>query len=239
MRTLVLWDIDRTLIYVGEVDRQLYRDVFAEVVGHPPAVLPPRGSGVTTPRAMRWMLEHSGVDGPAAEALLVRIVELLPQRLGARSDSLLQEGVVLPGARAALEAVWDRTDLVPTVVTGNLKASALLKLSLFDLDRYLHVDLGGYSSDDPYRPHLVGIAQRRAGEQTEAVFTSENTVVIGDSLEDVSTATRGGAAVVAVASGTTSADDLRAAGADAVLDDLCDSRALLDAIDAVSAPGRR
>lgn len=34
-QVLVLWDIDRTLLYVGDIDRQVYRETFAEVVGRP------------------------------------------------------------------------------------------------------------------------------------------------------------------------------------------------------------
>lgn len=36
---LVLWDIDRTLVYVGSIDRLVYREVFTELVGREPASL--------------------------------------------------------------------------------------------------------------------------------------------------------------------------------------------------------
>ncbi|MFD3774874.1 hypothetical protein [Streptomyces sp. NPDC058612] len=48
---LVLWDIDRTLLYVGDIDRQVYRKTFAEVVSRPADRLPARGTGVTMPLA--------------------------------------------------------------------------------------------------------------------------------------------------------------------------------------------
>ncbi|MER8101000.1 HAD hydrolase-like protein [Kitasatospora sp. NPDC094016] len=53
---------------------------------------------------------------------------------------------------------------------------------------------------------------------------------IGDSLEDVRTEAEGGAAVIAVASGTTTGDQLAEAGADLVLDSLRDPQAVLYAV---------
>ena len=64
-RSLVLWDIDRTLLYVGEIDRQVYREAFAEIVGRPAERLPARGTGVTMPLAIRSLLLHNGV--PASD----------------------------------------------------------------------------------------------------------------------------------------------------------------------------
>ncbi|WP_417185358.1 HAD family hydrolase [Streptomyces scabiei] len=61
-------------------------------------------------------------------------------------------------------------------------------------------------------------------------FTHTNTVIIGDSLEDVRTGLEGGAPVIGIASGKTTAAELTAAGADLVLDSLEDVARLLEAI---------
>jgi len=126
---------------------------------------------------------------------------------------------------------------VPTVVTGNLKPNALLKLQAFGLAGFLDVEVGGYSSDNDHRPALVGVAQERAQAKYGRAFTRSNTVIIGDSLEDVRTGLEGGAPVIAVASGKTSADELRSAGADVVLGSLEDVAQILDAIGAVTFEG--
>ncbi|MFD8716872.1 hypothetical protein ACFV2H_02265 [Streptomyces sp. NPDC059629] len=87
-RSLVLWDIDRTLLYTGETDRQVYREVFAEVVGYPIEFLPARGTGVTMPMAIRTMLVDNGVPGGEVAEMLTAMVELLPKRLAARRGAL-------------------------------------------------------------------------------------------------------------------------------------------------------
>ncbi|GAA4699562.1 Phosphoglycolate phosphatase, HAD superfamily [Promicromonospora umidemergens] len=229
-RALVLWDIDRTLVYVGEVDRTAYREAFAEVVGRPAERLPAKGTGVTMPLAIRGLLEDNGVSAREAEELLPHMLEVVPLRFAAHTEDVRRLGFVLPGAMQALKAVAAEPGLVPTVVTGNLEANALIKLRAFGMDRYVHAALGGYSSDDAHRPALVAVAQRRAGDRYGSTFSAGNTVIVGDSLEDVRTGLEGGAHVIAVASGTTSADRLAEAGADVVLHDLTDAARLLQEI---------
>ena len=233
-QVLVLWDIDRTLLYVGDIDRQVYRETFAEVVGRPAEQLPARGTGVTMPLAIRALLLDNGVPEPEVPELLPRMVELLPQRLAAHAQDLREQGVLMPGAVAALKAVHAQTNLVPTVVTGNLRPNALLKLEAFHLNGFLDTEIGGYSSDDAHRPALVAVAQKRAQAKHRAAFTRSNTVIIGDSLEDVRTGLEGGAPVIGIASGKTTSSQLASAGAEVVLDSLEDVSQLLSVITAVT-----
>ncbi|MFG3000943.1 HAD family hydrolase [Streptomyces sp. NPDC048340] len=229
-QVLVLWDIDRTLLYVGDIDRQVYRETFAEVVGRPADRLPARGTGVTMPLAIRSLLLDNGVPEAAVPDLLPRMVELLPKRLAAHTDDLRNQGVLMPGAVASLQAVHDHEGWVPTVVTGNLKPNALRKLAAFGLERYLDTEIGGFASDDDHRPALVGIAQKRAQAMHGTTFTRANTVIIGDSLEDVRTGIEGGALIIGVASGKTTVDELTEAGADVVLESLEDTAQVLERV---------
>ncbi|MFF0482716.1 HAD family hydrolase [Streptomyces sp. NPDC004435] len=233
---LVLWDIDRTLVYTGDIDRRVYRETFTSVVGRPPTALPARGTGVTMPLAVRELLRVNHVPEKSVEALANRIVAELPDRLAGHRELLATEGVIMPGAVDALAAVQQAEHLIPTVVTGNLRGSAETKLSALGLIGYLDTDIGGYASDDPHRPALVRIAQDRAAAKHGGRFDRDNTVIVGDSLEDVRTGLEGGARVIGVASGTTTEEQLRAAGADQVVSDLGSARTLLRLIGQVRAP---
>ncbi|MEU9072640.1 MULTISPECIES: HAD family hydrolase, partial [Streptomyces] len=228
---LVLWDIDRTLLYTGDIDRRVYKETFTSVVGRPPTALPARGTGVTMPLAVRELLRVNEVPEQDVETFAARIVDELPERLAGHRELLVNDGVIMPGAVSALDAVQQAEHLIPTVVTGNLRGSAKTKLSELGLIGYLDTTIGGYASDNPHRPALVRIAQDRAAAKHGGPFNRDNTVIVGDSLEDVRTALEGGARVIAVASGTTTEQQLREAGAQHVLADLTSTSTLLRLID--------
>ncbi|MBB5937232.1 HAD family hydrolase [Streptomyces zagrosensis] len=227
---LVLWDIDRTLLYVGDTDRLVYREVFRDTVGREATKLPARGTGLTMPLAVRELLLTNDVPFTDVDALTKHIVQQLPDRLAHHHQALSANGHLMPGAVQALSAVRGAPHLIPSIVTGNLKASAEIKLTAFGLDAFVEIALGGYASDDPHRPHLVSIAQQRATAAYRRAFDRRNTVIVGDSLQDVSTGREGGAHVIGVASGTTSREALIEAGADHVIPDLTDTRRLLKLI---------
>lgn len=235
---LVLWDIDRTLVYTGDIDRRVYRETFTSVVGRPPTALPARGTGVTMPLAVRELLRVNQVPEQDVETLAARIVAELPERLAGHRELLVRDGVVMPGAVDALAAVQQAEHLIPTVVTGNLRGSAETKLSELGLIGYLDTTIGGYASDNLHRPALVRIAQDRAAAKHGGRFHRDNTVIVGDSLEDVRTGLEGGARVIGVASGTTTAEQLRSAGAQHVLSDLTSTTTLLHFINRAQAAVR-
>jgi phosphoglycolate phosphatase-like HAD superfamily hydrolase len=228
---LVLWDIDRTLVYTGDIDRRVYREAFTSVVGRPPAALPARGTGVTMPLAVRELLRVNQVPEQSVEVLAERIVSELPERLAGHRELLTKDGIIMPGAVDALATVQQAKHLIATVLTGNLRGNAESKLSALGLIGYLDTTIGGYASDDAHRPGLVRIAQDRAAAKHGHRFHRDNTVIVGDSLEDVRTGREGGARVIAVASGTTTEQQLRSAGAEHVLPDLTSPATLLRLID--------
>ncbi|QHY99244.1 Phosphoglycolate phosphatase [Streptomyces sp. S4.7] len=227
---LVLWDIDRTLLYVGETDRLVYREVFQQVVGRPPAVLPARGTGVTMPLAVRELLASNDVPSEDIERLTGDIIERMPGQLANHREDLLTQGQLMPGALAALVAVRQSDLFIPSIVTGNLRRSAEIKLDTFGLSSYVDSGVGGYASDNSHRPALVRIAQERAEKVYGEPFDRSNTVIVGDSLQDVITGREGGAPVIGVASGKTPAAELTNYGADRVIPDLTDVVGLLQLI---------
>jgi phosphoglycolate phosphatase len=81
-------------------------------------------------------------------------------------------------------------------------------------------------------------ARGRAAEKYRADFTENTTVYIADSTRDVEAAGMGGARSIGVASGRSSAGELRDAGAEVVLDDLADTAAVVAAVDRLTVPIR-
>jgi phosphoglycolate phosphatase len=120
--------------------------------------------------------------------------------------------------------------VIQSILTGNTRPSAEIKLRAFDLDRYLNFDIGAYGTDDDTRANLVGIARQRAEKAHGVNFDADATVLLGDTPNDVAAALASGARIIAVATGKDTAADLSAAGANRVLADLADTPAVLAAI---------
>lgn len=224
---LVLWDIDHTLIETGGVGREVFADAFAQVTGTPMRDMA-EVSGRTELVILGETLDMHGL--PHSDEHVSQFIELQARGYEARASELRIRGRVLPGALHALQALERMPDIVQSVLTGNTRASAAAKLRIFELDRYLDLDVGGYGEDDPVRANLVAVARERARRRHGAVHTPETTVLIGDTPQDVIAGKDGGARVIAIASGRSSATDLKAAGAEVVLPDLTDSAALIQAI---------
>jgi phosphoglycolate phosphatase len=105
---LVLRDIGRTRLYSGDIDRQVYREVFADLAGRVPRSLPERGSGITTPIVLLRLFAGNGVVAGRIEGLTRAAVRLLPEHLFRDRARLLSAGTVMPGAAEGLRAVHDR-----------------------------------------------------------------------------------------------------------------------------------
>jgi phosphoglycolate phosphatase-like HAD superfamily hydrolase len=224
---LILWDIDHTLIETRGLGRELYRRAFETVTGRT-MERQADVTGQTEPAILAATLKLHGIDddGPYQ----ARYAEALAEEYEKHRDQLRHRGRVLPGAREALAALAGRSDVVQSVLSGNLKAVSMIKLQVFRLDRYIDFEAGAYGDDDTRRPNLVAIAQRRAGDRNGARFTRSNTVIVGDSVQDVETGLEGGATVVAVASGNADAKALREAGAEVVWSDLTDTARAVQAL---------
>jgi phosphoglycolate phosphatase len=121
------------------------------------------------------------------------------------------------------------------VLTGNLRAIAVLKLTAVGLTgpglaAWLDLRVGAFGDDGYERTELPDVAFGRAEKHLGRRYSGADTVIIGDTLRDVATARAAGARAIAVATGTVSAADLAAAGADVVLADLTDTAAVLEAV---------
>jgi phosphoglycolate phosphatase-like HAD superfamily hydrolase len=120
-----------------------------------------------------------------------------------------------------------------SVLTGNIRSVAEVKLAALGLREWLDLCIGAYGDDHEDRTELVEVARRRAAAvhgASAAAFDGAATVVIGDTPLDIFAALAAGARAVGVATGSYSADDLAMAGADAVLPDLADTAAVLRAL---------
>ncbi|MES1211361.1 MAG: HAD family hydrolase, partial [Acidobacteriota bacterium] len=125
---------------------------------------------------------------------------------------------LLPGVLELLESLAARPDVTLALLTGNWEAGARIKLSRFGLNRFF--PFGAFGSDATDRDDLPPVALGRAERHTGRPFRPEEALIIGDSIHDVGCARAHGIPVLAVATGRTSAKELRKAGAKQVVTDL-------------------
>jgi phosphoglycolate phosphatase-like HAD superfamily hydrolase len=177
--------------------------------------------------ALELLAAHRIADG---ETHLEAFSEALVAALAAKAAVVAERGRALPGAEAALAALGRIPGVVQSLLTGNVRDNAVLKVAAFGLDRYLDVEVGGFGSDHRHRPSLVEVARRKAERKYGSAFVATATVLVGDTPLDVAAGRAGGARVVAVATGPFGPDELASAGADAVLPDLHDTQRALAAI---------
>src|SRR5918992_2500914 len=218
---LVLWDVDGTLVRTAGHGRFALEEAFRAVVGHDPE--PVDYAGRTDRQIVEIMLGGRPGDTP-------RILDELAAALELRREAMAAEGYAYPGVPGVLEALHRRDDVINSLLTGNIQANAVVKVSAFGLERWLDFDVGAYGSD-PHdeRSDLVAVARERAaakyGEPTGAVL-------VGDTPLDVRAAQDAGARAVAVATGFADRDALVASGPDALLEDFADTAAAVAAITA-------
>ena len=122
-----------------------------------------------------------------------------------------------------------RGDIALGLLTGNLRRGAEVKLGSRNLWRYF--PFGAFADDCEDRNRLGPHALRRARTHHGVEFAPADMWVIGDTPHDVVCARAFGARALAVATGRHSADELRAAGPDAVFPDFSDTAAFWRLID--------
>ena len=230
----MLWDIDGTLLDSGGVGLYAFADAFEAVVGRRPRELAEM-SGRTDWDIGLDILARNGVEDP--ESHWPAFAEALAEGLAAREGEMAAEGHAFPGVPEAIAALEDTEGVVQTLLTGNVKPNAVIKLRAFGLEGLLDLEIGAYGSDERDRSALVAIARERAQARHGVELAAADIVLVGDTPRDVKAARDNGARVVAVATGQFTAEQLDEAGADVVLDGLVDSRAVVAAVLALSEAG--
>lgn len=227
---LVLWDLDLTLLDPAGFGTRMITPALADLLGRDP-VMGASFAGRTDRAILTDLLEINGI-GVDDDEVVHSLMDAVARRCETFGDDLLAGGGgPLPGAHEAVAALAADPRLHQGIVTGNMRRTALLKLRLCGFDGLPDPGLGAFGDHHADRAHLVRDALAAARARGVDV-TPGRSVVVGDHVHDVRGARAAGAVCVAVATGRVSADDLRAAGADAVLPDLTDPGALLAAIHA-------
>jgi len=231
MASLVLFDVDGTLVNVAGAGISALRVAFREVFGV--NSLDPRASGVkfagrTDLEIFESLARVFGVplDRFRAEfgVLEARYLLALDVEMARREPSWR----VLPGVQALLDRLAARPDACVGLLTGNVEGGARRKLEPFGLNRFFRT--GGFGSDSRDRDVVARIAADRVAQAAGVDCTPDQVVVIGDTEHDIGCARANGFRAVAVATGWSVREALARARPDVLLDDLSDTATALSAL---------
>ena len=223
---LVLFDIDGTLLTDRGASRAAFADALRATYGYDGDLARYDFSGRTDPQITHMVLRDAGFTRDEVESRLAQLWEVYLAKLARNATP--ERVQVMPGIRELVAALHEREEIVLALLTGNIEPGARLKLGGANLNGYF--PFGAFGSDSADRTELPPIAVRRASERLGHHFRGRDVVIIGDSIYDVRCGVPYEATTIAVASGKTPADTLRAENPTYFFDDAADVEAVMEAV---------
>jgi len=222
-KTIVLMDIDGTLLYTGGAGRRALHRAFQEVYGGGEVLEEIRMDGKTDPEIVREALQMMGRTSISPEEIhriLANYLRFLREEVWKSPNYRL-----LPGVREMLEDLATREEILLGLATGNIQAGAEIKLARVGINSYFR--FGGYGSDSENRAEVIRIAIARAQHLFSLQRLRKDQVyVIGDTPRDIIYGRQASATTVAVATGRFTPRELGVYYPDYLLSDLTQYRSL-------------
>lgn len=221
----VLFDIDGTLIVTGGSGHGAFAKTFAEDFGVEKIARDVPFSGRSDRAITLDLMQHAGID--TTEENWQKFKAGYLRRLPGTLEEL--DGCVLPGVTELLDRLAKIPDVVIGLLTGNMQEGARAKLTHYGLwDRFT---FGGYGDTATNRNDIAAAAvveaRRHIGDQPLC-----GTMVIGDTVHDVTCGKSVSAFTVAVPTGHATVDELQVSEPHLLLNDLTEAEPLVQAITA-------
>lgn len=227
---LILFDIDGTILnFKYGVAKRLFAELLSDLFGRDvPNDAIPDFWGMTDLQIIREIAYNMGIP---YDSILDKIPIIWQKIYSSFEEHTIPENVkLLPGVLKLLNILHQRKDILLGLITGNFYENAYLKLRTHNLDVFFPVGAFGSDSDD--RNNLPPLAIQRANEYKERdLFTTQNTLIIGDTPRDIDCAKAHNIKVLCVATGSISFDELMELGPDYVFEDLSNTNAIIEIID--------
>jgi len=230
MRTLVLFDIDGTILSSTGAGRAALERALVATFGTPgdPAYL---YDGKTDRQIVRESMRATGFSNAEIDEKMSLVLERYLEGLREELVSPRRHVRMFEGIETLIDAVEKRDDLVLGLLTGNIEPGARLKLGAVGLD-FDRFRVNAFGSDHEVRGELPAVAHRRMRDAYGVSLDGRDVVVIGDTPADIHCGRALGARAIAVATGRYSVDELREHEPFAAFETLGDTRAVLEVIDA-------
>lgn len=225
MKHLLLWDIDGTLILSGGAGMRALETALRETFGIEGSLADIDFGGRTDTWIMRQVFKK--FDLPVTAENFARYFEAYVAALPVELAN--PHARVLAGAREVLAAAAARGNIAQGVLTGNMRRGAQLKLEHHGLWQFFK--FGAFADDSEHRNELGPHALRRALEHHGVNFSADDVWIIGDTPHDIACGKAIGARTLAIATGSSTLEQLLAHHPTAAMPDLTDTAAILELIE--------
>ncbi len=179
--TLLLFDIDGTMLHCGASARESLSQAISEITGQAVSLRVEDVAGSTDLGIIRNALTRLGIDEdeipPLVPEIGRRYIEIVMTAYPERNDQYLY-----PGISELLEHLQSRDRFRLGLMTGNLYEGAQVKLRPFGIMDMFQV--GAFGDDSPNRNGLPPIAWEKAEQELNETYRPERTMIIGDTPSD-------------------------------------------------------
>lgn len=184
MKKLLLFDIDGTILNMKMgVSKNIFIDTFFDIYGHSLTMEQmPRFSGNTDLQILNQMADALGMSRDIVSQKVEDFWDLKLERFKQYCTADYIE--LIPGVDNLLESLKKNSDYELSLVTGNSVKNAFQKLSSYHLDKYFSD--GAFGNDNSDRNLLPPIALERVNHRVgDSLYSSSNTIIIGDTNSDL------------------------------------------------------
>ena len=208
--TVLLFDVDGTLVTTGGVGRRALEIAFERSFGRRDACRSFRLDGMTDRAIVRTGMRAIEVEPTEAliDQVLADYLRVLAEEVAAAPEASYR---VHAGMGETLDAAGGRREVAVGLGTGNIREGARIKLERVGI--YHRFAFGGFGCDAEDRTALIRRGAERGAALVGAPTEECRVVVIGDTPKDVAAAHAIGAESIGVGTGSFSAEQLLAAGA--------------------------
>ena len=224
MNKLVLFDIDKTLVKKSTGHKAAFSIAFKNVYGIDTNIDIIQHSGMTDQQIIYDVLRLNGLDDEKIKSKLDLCIKTM---VDVFKNSSKDNNVILLDGVLELLTKLEKNDVLMGLVTGNLEPIGRGKMKIANLNHFFKI--GGFGNENISRTELVKIAIKKAQFNFDFIF-SDNVFLFGDTPQDMNAGKEAGIISVGVTTGIYSKQQLENAGASIVLNNLVNTKEILEII---------
>lgn len=222
-KRLILFDIDHTLMDIGDSHRKAFMAGFKKVLG----LEVDYSTGWKFHGFTDLQIIHEVMDEYKIKKDPGKIAKIMEVMIDDFKKQNLSHALLMPGIPHILKELQKNKEIIIGLVTGNLKEIAYTKLRHFNIEEYFI--LGGFGDISTIRADLVKYAIKKA-EELHGKIKKSNVIIVGDTIHDIRCAKESCVKCLAVATGTYSYGQLNEKNPDYIFEDLKDSKKIIEVI---------